>query len=79
MAKMIAMAVDLLRMLVNNIISLSRLIDGGAAILALNKRNHHMDMVGIRAIIPLVINDLRVWVSEYEIFAIINNLDDTRP
>ena len=71
--------IDFLRILVKSIISLKRLSDGGAAIFAANIRNHHMDSCGIIAIIPLVINDLRVWVIEYEILARINRLEDTNP
>jgi len=46
-----------------SIISLSRLIDGGAAILAHVKRNHHNVIIGATAISPLVRNILRVCVS----------------
>jgi len=60
-------------------ISLKRLSDGGAAIFAASMRNHHIDNCGTIAIIPLVMNDLRVWVIEYEMLARINSLDDTSP
>jgi hypothetical protein len=54
--------VDLDRMDVINIISLRRLIDGGAAILAAVNRNHHRDIIGAIVISPLDKNILRVWV-----------------
>ncbi len=54
--------VDLERIEVISMISLSKLIDGGAAILAAVKRNHHMVMIGATVISPLVRNILRVWV-----------------
>jgi hypothetical protein len=43
-------------------ISLRRLIDGGAAILALTRRNHHIDMIGRLIKIPFVRLMFRVWV-----------------
>jgi len=45
---------------VMSIISLNRLRDGGAAILAAAKRNHHIDIVGIIFISPFIRNILRV-------------------
>ena len=45
-----------------NIISLSKLIDGGAAILHAENKNHHIDMMGVILISPLVRNILRVLV-----------------
>lgn len=45
-----------------NIISLKRLIDGGAAILQAENKNHHMDIIGVTLINPLVRNILRVLV-----------------
>jgi hypothetical protein len=41
-------------------ISLSKLIDGGAAMLAAVNRNHHIDIIGVIVISPLVKNMLRV-------------------
>jgi len=38
------------------------LIDGGAAILAAVNRNHHIVIIGVIDINPLVKNILRVWV-----------------
>lgn len=60
-------------------ISLSRLIDGGAAILALTSKNHHIDMIGSVTRSPLVRLILRVWVCSYVIFASLKRADDTRP
>ncbi len=37
-----------------SMISLNRLIDGGAAIFALTNRNHHIDIIGSLTKIPLV-------------------------
>ncbi len=37
-----------------SIISLNRLIDGGAAIFALTSRNHHIDIIGRLTKIPFV-------------------------
>jgi len=79
MARIMIICVDLLMILESNIISLIRFIDGGAAMLAANMRNHHMDIVGVIAIIPLVRNDLRVCVSLYEILAKINSADEHKP
>lgn len=51
---------DLDRVAVINIISLSKLIEGGAAIFAAVNINHHMVIVGLIDINPLVKNILRV-------------------
>jgi hypothetical protein len=45
-----------------NIISLNRLIDGGAAIFAAVNINHHIDIIGAVHMSPLDKNILRVWV-----------------
>jgi hypothetical protein len=45
-----------------NIISLNRLIDGGAAIFAAVNINHHIDIIGAVHIRPLDKNILRVCV-----------------
>jgi len=45
-----------------NIISLNKLIDGGAAILQIVNKNHHIDKIGHIVNKPLVRNILRVWV-----------------
>lgn len=70
---------DLVRAAVMRVISLSKLIDGGAAIFAAVNRNHHIVIVGLIVIRPLVKNILRVWVISYERFAIINSADDLNP
>lgn len=62
-----------------SIISLRRLIDGGAAIFAAVNINHHIVIIGVMAISPLVRNILRVWVNSYDRFAMINSADDLRP
>lgn len=54
---------DLLNAAVINIISLRRLIDGGAAILAAVKMNHHIVIIGLMVINPFVRNILRVCVT----------------
>lgn len=46
--------------LVINMISLSKLIDGGAAILIAQKINHHLDIIGDIKYIPFIRNSLRV-------------------
>ena len=53
---------DFLRIETITIISLSRLIVGGAAMFVASKRNHHIDIWGAIIIIPFVKYDLRVWV-----------------
>lgn len=57
-----ARAIDFDREEVISAISLRRLIDGGAAILAAVNKNHHIDIIGLIVINPLVKNILRVWV-----------------
>lgn len=46
--------------LVIRIISLNRLIDGGAAILIAQKMNHQLDIIGDSIYIPFMRNSLRV-------------------
>jgi hypothetical protein len=53
---------ECLIILVINIISLIKLILGGAAIFAQQNKNHHNDNMGIIVSIPLVRVILRVWV-----------------
>lgn len=60
-------------------ISLNKLIDGGAAIFAAVKINHHRVKVGPTHIKPLVKNILRVFVISYDRFAKINNAEDLKP
>jgi len=62
-----------------SIISLRRLIEGGAAIFAAVNRNHHIDIIGVSAINPLVRNILRVCVISYDMFAKINRAEDLSP
>ena len=45
---------EYLVILVSNIISLNKFNVGGAAILADNKRNHHIDSEGVTSINPFV-------------------------
>jgi len=54
--------IDLVNVVVIKVISLNRLIDGGAAILAAVNRNHHIVIVGLIVINPFVRNILRVCV-----------------
>lgn len=53
---------DFLKIAVRSIISLSKLIDGGAAIFHAEKINHHAVKIGKDVIMPLVRNMLRVCV-----------------
>jgi len=62
-----------------NMISLSRLMDGGAAMLDAANMNHHNDIIGTADIIPLVRKMLRVCVISYLKLAKINRADDVRP
>jgi len=71
--------VDLDIIAVISIISLNKLIDGGAAIFAAVNINHHIVMIGATVIKPLVKNILRVWVISYDILARINKADDLNP
>jgi hypothetical protein len=48
------------RMEVISIISLSKLMEGGAAMFAALNRNHHIDMIGDKHISPFDRNILRV-------------------
>jgi len=41
--------------------------------------NHHIVMIGLIVINPLVKNMLRVWVISYDRFAIMNNADELSP
>jgi hypothetical protein len=52
--------IDLDKAAVISVISLSKLIDGGAAMFAAVNRNHHMVIIGLIVISPLVRNILRV-------------------
>lgn len=46
-----------------NIISLSKLIVGGAAIFLAANKNHHIVKIGMTTKRPLVKKSLRVWVN----------------
>jgi len=71
--------IDFVSVVVIKVISLRRLIDGGAAMLAAVNKNHHIVMIGLMVISPLVKNILRVWVISYDKFAIINSAEDLSP
>jgi len=71
--------IDLANVAVISVISLNKLIEGGAAILAAVNINHHIVMMGLITINPFVRNMLRVWVISYERFAIINRAEDLNP
>jgi len=64
---------------VSKIISLSRLIDGGAAIFQAEKINHHIVKIGSEVIIPFVKYMLRVWVISYVMLARINSAEEHNP
>jgi len=59
----ISVEVDIFKIDVISIISLIRLIDGGAAMFLAVNKNHHKVRVGATINIPFVKNSLRVWVS----------------
>ena len=52
--------VDIFKMAEISIISLRRLIEGGAAIFLAVNKNHHIVSVGARTINPFIRNKLRV-------------------
>lgn len=52
--------IDFVSVVVIRVISLRRLIDGGAAIFAAVNKNHHIVMIGLIVIRPFVRNILRV-------------------
>lgn len=62
-----------------NIISLKRLIDGGAAMFAHTNRNHHIEITGVAVNIPLVKFILRVFVISYEMLARTNRAEEHKP
>jgi len=78
-ARRIANQMDLDRDAVISIISLIKLIDGGAAMLAAANINHHIVIIGLRVMSPLVRNILRVWVISYDKLAKINSAEDLNP
>lgn len=75
----IEVIVDFLRIAVRRIISLNKLIDGGAAIFHAEKINHHIVRIGSVVIIPFVRYILRVWVISYVMLAKINKADEHNP
>jgi hypothetical protein len=60
-------------------ISLNRLIEGGAAILAALNRNHQRAIYGEIIASPFVMYNLRVLVDSYVIFAIAKSAEEERP
>ena len=66
-------------MLVISIISLIKLMEGGAAMLAAVKINHIIVIIGKMFNIPLVKNRLRVCVISYVMLAAANRPDDVNP
>lgn len=54
------MVLDAAKIDVSNMISLSRLIEGGAAMFHAENKNHHIDRLGTIIKIPFVKNILRV-------------------
>ena len=79
MARVVNMIVEFDRIDVINIISLNRLILGGAAMLIARKINHHSDRVGEIMRIPFVIKVLRVWVIIYVRFVRMNRAEEHSP
>lgn len=71
--------IDFVSVVVIKVISLSKLIDGGAAMLAAVNKNHHIVIIGLIVMRPLVRNILRVWVISYDKFAIINRAEELSP
>ena len=70
---------DAERMEVINMISLIKLIEGGAAILVILKMNHHKAINGNTLKRPLVRKSLRVDVNSYVLFAMANIAEEHRP
>lgn len=70
---------DLAKILVKRKISPIRFMVGGAAMFAIENRNHHNVMVGRAVRSPLVRNILRVLVWAYVMFAKRNRADEHSP
>lgn len=70
---------EVLRVLEISMISLIRLILGGAAMLAADIMNQSIVMAGNRLISPLVRSRLRVWVVSYVMLARENIAEEHRP
>jgi hypothetical protein len=62
-ANKINLHTDIFKIEVINMISLIKLIEGGAAIFLAANKNHHIVKVGATVIRPLVRKILRVWVN----------------
>lgn len=60
-------------------ISLKRLMVGGAAMLVMERRNHHRAMNGEIMASPLEMYRLRVLVVSYVMFAMANRAEEDRP
>lgn len=70
---------DQLTKLFNNIISLIKLIEGGAAILQEHNKNHQMANLGKKFNIPLFKNKLRLPVRSYNKLTKQNNPEEHNP
>ncbi len=57
----IIVTLEVLKIDVSSMISLNKLIEGGAAIFHAENKNHHIDKLGTMIKIPLVKYILRVW------------------
>lgn len=60
-------------------ISAKRLMDGGAAMLQIDSRSHHIEKAGKSLRIPLVKNILRVFVLSYVMLARLNMQEEHKP
>lgn len=78
-ARRAARGMNMARILVISMISLSRFREGGAAMLAAQITNHQKAMFGLSEIRPLVRKRLRVVVVSYVIFARANREGEIRP
>lgn len=74
-----ALTNEMFKIPVISIISLIRLIDGGAAMFAAERRNHNIVIDGKMFSIPLVKKILRVWVASYVILATANRPEEESP
>lgn len=70
---------DHLRILVIRRISLNKFSEGGAAMLAAERRSHHRDRLGRKEMRPLVRKTLRVLVTSYVVLARKNRPEEVRP
>ena len=60
-------------------ISAIKFSEGGAAILAIDKKNHIKVIIGNIACMPLVKNNLRVWVASYKELAMAKRPEELKP